>query len=314
MPSQETIARAAENIVHGLPAASEPVLLVCSAGKRPLALAAAAVLRGAGRGYHLLELGAAGEAEVAPLGELLHAVAGRWPLVLLLEAEQAPLLFDLAGRPDEALLLPEGRYYCDWLATPDCTARTMGVDMDELLRFRRALLDVLAPAEAVRVVTAAGTDLTVRPRAWHATTGEVYTAPLEGLATGRIVIDGSVYDGPLVSPVTLEVAAGRVTNLAALAVQTDARDRRRAWLCADLVRDAGAGVVAELGIGVNPGARPDVDLMEAEQARGTCHFGFGRNLAFGGGNDSAVHLDGTLLRPNIWIDGRLLCDEGTWRL
>ena len=71
-------------------------------------------------------------------------------------------------------------------------------------------------------------------------------------------------------------------------------------------------VLAEFGIGINPGARVDADVMESEQARGTCHFGFGHNVGFGGQNRSEVHVDLVVLQPTIEVNGKILCEAGKY--
>jgi len=54
-----------------------------------------------------------------------------------------------------------------------------------------------------------------------------------------------------------------------------------------------------------------------EKVLGTCHIAVGNNAFFGGAVDVAVHLDGVLRGPSIWIDetrimrdGRLAGDAG----
>ncbi len=309
MLTSETVERAAGQIARRLSRApARAALVIASPGKRSLAQGVVGALGAVGRRCQMVELSAANQTETAPLCRLVAEVAGRWALALLLDAQEAPFLFEVAGRPDRGLRLPEETLYCDWLAPLECTVRLMGADLDEVARFRQRLLAALAPAHELRVTTPAGTDLSVRPRHWLAADGEVFTAPQEGLADGHLVIDGSLYSGPLPRPAVLEIVAGRVAN----ADDLDRGDPRLAWLYADLTRDAGANVVAELGLGIHPAARAAADLMEAEQARGTCHFGFGHNLPYGGANESATHVDGTLLHPTITADGRAICTAGVY--
>jgi leucyl aminopeptidase (aminopeptidase T) len=50
--------------------------------------------------------------------------------------------------------------------------------------------------------------------------------------------------------------------------------------------------------------------MESEQARGTCHFGFGMNLNYGGEIKSTKHFDLVILNPSIEINHTLVYEEG----
>ena len=62
-------------------------------------------------------------------------------------------------------------------------------------------------------------------------------------------------------------------------------------------------VVAELGIGTNPRARLQGNLMTDEKATGTIHVAFGRNDMFGGANPAPVHIDCVVCRPTLHVDG-----------
>ncbi len=94
----------------------------------------------------------------------------------------------------------------------------------------------------------------------------------------------------------------------------DTTDKQQKFARIDLSRDKNSDVLAEFGIGINPGANWAEELMESEQARGTCHFGFGRNVQFRGGeNKSNYHFDLVIQKPTIEIDGRPICVEGNYR-
>jgi leucyl aminopeptidase (aminopeptidase T) len=237
-------------------------------------------------------------------------------LVLLLDPEHADALFSLVGRPDEESGPPAGpppHLFTDWLLPLAGVVRTWAIDLDETDAFRERLLERLADARDIHVTTPAGTDLRLAPRTWLRWPnpyGEVFTAPVEGSAEGVVVVDGVAYSGRVRRPWTLRVSAGRITNLEDL----DPADPQQRMARRDLARDANASRVAELGLGVNPGADRAADIMEAEQARGTCHIGWGRNVAYGGRQESVFHGDYTLLAPTITLDGRPLCREGQYLL
>lgn len=257
---------------------------------------------------HLLRVGnklnSGSDCFQALIGEL----SGTWGLVFLLHPVHAPFLFETVGRPDYGIKLPSEHFFSDWLIRPGSLIRTYGIDLDELYLFRQNLHSRLKDAKKIRITTESGTDITLRPRFWNTTEGEVFTAPVESGTNGTVFVDGCAYGGPPRKPFSLKIRNGEVVNLAGL----DENDKQQKYVLKDLTRDQSAKVLAELGIGINPGARRDADIMESEQARGTCHFGFGNNIGFGGHNKSSYHIDYVILDPSIEIDGKLICRKGDY--
>lgn len=68
--------------------------------------------------------------------------------------------------------------------------------------------------------------------------------------------------------------------------------------------------VAELGIGLNPKAKIIGLVLEDEKVLGTVHIALGNNLSFGGDNDVPLHLDGVILKPDIYVDGKKIMSRG----
>ena len=228
--------------------------------------------------------------------------------MLLLKPPDAPLLFALLGRPSRR---PDPRnrpaLFCDWLLPPGVGA-PVWFPSDEVIAFRRWLLSRLEGAREIHVATPAGTDLRLAPRAWlswPSPVGEVYTAPLEDSVEGLVVVDGVAYGGPVARRFSLRIEGGRIVNLADL----DRTDPQQRMAYDDLTRDPNASRVAELGIGIRRTGH--ADIMEAEQARGTCHVGLGATSPTEVPS-SAFHGDFSLLAPTIVVDGRMLCREGEY--
>jgi leucyl aminopeptidase (aminopeptidase T) len=63
-------------------------------------------------------------------------------------------------------------------------------------------------------------------------------------------------------------------------------------------------VLAELGIGTNPGAMISGRILEDEKVEGTVHFAFGTNTSFGGDNQATVDIDGLVRDAIVELDGR----------
>ena len=187
---------------------AKQVLLVYSTERSDLAERIAAQISARGLALTRLEL----IPGVDPRS-MIEEVAGNWGLVLLFQPKHAHLLFEVVGRPDVGMLIPNQYLFCDWLIRPASLIRLYGIDMEELRQFRQALVTRLSVPGEIHITSWRGTDITVRPREWILTNGEVFTAPLEGLANGVIHVDGCAYGGPPAAPFDLIIEAGRVANL-----------------------------------------------------------------------------------------------------
>ncbi len=133
-------------------------------------------------------------------------------------------------------------------------------------------------------------------------TGEAYIAPIEGTASGEAVIDGSIAGiGPLKSPVTVRLEKG-------LLVDADGPDGKRLL---EMLGDAAeARNLGELGVGTNDRARITGVILEDEKVYGTVHLAFGDNSTFGGNTRAGVHIDGIIMKPDLYLDGRLVVSGG----
>ena len=125
---------------------------------------------------------------------------------------------------------------------------------------------------------------------------------MESEVEGTLVCDSTIGDlGKVSSPVTIEVAAGRIASISAEDAQLVARIEELTSI------DEQASIVGELGIGINPAARVTGNLLEDEKAVGTVHVAFGNNTEMGGENTSRTHRDFLMIRPTLSMefeDGR----------
>jgi leucyl aminopeptidase (aminopeptidase T) len=133
--------------------------------------------------------------------------------------------------------------------------------------------------------------------------GEAYIAPVEGTANGQIVVDGSIGGiGKIDAPLTLTVEKGRLVH-----AEGPVADR--------LLRTLGeqdGRLLGEFGIGTNEKARIIGVVLEDEKAFGTIHVAFGSNITFGGTVDAGVHIDLIVNKPDVYIDGIKLLDQGAF--
>ena len=51
-----------------------------------------------------------------------------------------------------------------------------------------------------------------------------------------------------------------------------------------------------------------------QKVKGTVHLAFGNSRGMGGNNDVPVHIDCVIRKPSVYIDGRLVIEEGEWRI
>ncbi|GBE03687.1 MAG TPA: peptidase [Nitrospirae bacterium] len=128
--------------------------------------------------------------------------------------------------------------------------------------------------------------------------GEVYLAPLEGTAEGRLVLEWAP-TRKLDAPVTIYIKNGE-------AVKVEGNEPFVEYLEGKLAEDRKNRNIAELGIGTNDkAARPD-NILESEKILGTIHIALGDNSSFGGKVSTPFHQDFVFFRPTV----TLICGNG----
>lgn len=195
----------------------------------------------------------------------------------------------------------------------------MSADYGQIATFTDSLTQRLQGSFTARITTALGTNLrlSLAGREWKKDTGilrgqkafgnlpagETYIAPVEDSAEGVLVVD-KCFPGMLLSePTRMTFEKGRVTHV-------------EGGAGAEFLRSAfaqhgdSARVVAELGIGTNPMARLQGNIITDEKVLGTIHVAVGRNDFFGGKNVATTHIDGVVGQPTLEIDGRIVIENG----
>lgn len=204
--------------------------------------------------------------------------------------------------------------------TEEIMVRCMNADYHEIAARTYRLCERLDRTKIVRVTAPGGTDLTmpIAGRQAHASsglfrdrgqwgnlpTGESYLAPLEGLSSGVLVVDGSMAGvGVVGQPLRIVVEKGYATEITG-GPEADALIA----LLAPHGRDA--RTVAEFGIGTNDKAKLTGVILEDEKVMGTIHVAFGDNKSMGGTVRVASHLDGLVKRPTVWFDDEKVMEDG----
>ena len=203
----------------------------------------------------------------------------------------------------------------EMLATGALTA-----DYLEIQKTTRRLERRLRGAKAVHVTSAAGTDVAfdVTRRDWitgdtgvcrrkgETTTlpaGEIFVAPVEGTADGRLVFD-AVFHGPLKDPVSVVVREGYAAKIsgmpaAVLEMNRGGKDGRN---------------FGKFGLGLNPKARITGNVLEDEKSLGAAHVVFGDNAAYGGTVRCGVRVDAILTKATVEVDGKAIMEGGELRV
>lgn len=214
--------------------------------------------------------------------------------------------------------------------TPQIMADGMCSDYTEIQRVSRWVYEKVRDAKAIRVVTARGCDFTARfspdlkwlisdgniqPGRWkNLPDGEVFTAP--ATVDGKVVIDGCLgdyfterYASLADTPVTVDVRDGRAIR------ESLHCDNER--LMRELDRyvfetDENSDRVGEFAVGTNTGLTELIYNMLQDEKFPGIHIAFGSPLPgkTGAKWDSAAHVDGIIISPSIYVDGKTLMDQG----
>ncbi|GBE00545.1 thermophilic metalloprotease [bacterium BMS3Abin07] len=188
----------------------------------------------------------------------------------------------------------------------------MNVDWKALARRTNALARIVSRAEVIEVNTPNGTHIRLSKEGRRPLTdtgilqkpgsfgnlpaGEVFLAPVEGTANGKLVLDWApTYR--LDSPVVLTITDGECADV-------EGEDRFAGLLKERLSARKENRNIAELGIGTNDRAtRPD-NILESEKILGTIHIALGDNSSFGGTVKTPFHQDFVFFRPTVVLIDR----------
>ncbi len=131
--------------------------------------------------------------------------------------------------------------------------------------------------------------------------GESYIAPVETMANGEMIIDGSMVGiGKLDEPLYVRIKDGKL-------IEVKGKGSEKLDV---LFRNEKNSTIAELGIGTNEKAKLCGVILEDEKVYGTVHIAFGTNTSFGGTNKADCHMDGIILKPNLYLDDKPIILEG----
>jgi len=184
----------------------------------------------------------------------------------------------------------------------------MTANFKDIERSIKIMSKVLKKAKTARITTKLGTDiiLNLEGRKWitldngichkkgtftNLPAGEIFIAPKEGTAQGKIIIDGA-FGEKLNDLITVHVKDGYATKISCpkklkRGIEKQGKKARN---------------IAELGIGMNPKAKIIGNVLEDEKAKGTVHIALGDNSTFGGKVKAGIHIDGIIRSPTLVIN------------
>jgi leucyl aminopeptidase (aminopeptidase T) len=198
----------------------------------------------------------------------------------------------------------------------------LDVDFEELRADAERVGNAWGAAQRFRLTTRGGTDLrgsvadrpgrvlhgiATHPGAYMAPPDiEAGTAPVEGTASGTVVVDGDLLfmgQGPLREPVVLHVVDGQIRGI-------EGPERARLTMMLERCGDDRMSNLAEVSVAFNPAGSICSVPMETESARGTAHIALGNSIAYGGVVNAVAHLDCVMRDATLELDGRAVMIEG----
>jgi leucyl aminopeptidase (aminopeptidase T) len=198
----------------------------------------------------------------------------------------------------------------------------LDVDFEQLRADAEHVGSAWGTAQEFRLTTPGGTDLrgsvadrpgrvlhgiATQPGAYMAPPDiESGTAPVEGTASGTVVVDGDLLfmgQGPLAEPVVLHIVDGQVRGI-------EGPERARLTSMLERCADDRMTNLAEVSVAFNPAGSICSVPMETESARGTAHVALGNSIAYGGVVNAVAHLDCVMRDATLELDGRAVMIEG----
>ncbi len=220
--------------------------------------------------------------------------------------------------------LGAGARTCNLRGFNDGMLESPGVttDYEPIRRNALAVDALLEQTSEIRFTTADGCDVTMQlcGRKGRAQTGfadepgrfsglpdgESTVAPLEGTTQGWIV-NPYIIDkiGRVDEPFRMEIKDGWI-------VKVEGGKQARKLLELFDESDANARRFAsQFALGMNPDCRIIPDTREVSKRLGTLHVALGDNVSLGGDVQCGLHIDIVILNPTVWLDGKMVLENGT---
>ncbi|MEA3514891.1 MAG: aminopeptidase [Nanoarchaeota archaeon] len=207
--------------------------------------------------------------------------------------------------------------------TEDMAIRCLNADYIKIRERSRKLADLMTAASSVHITSPKGTDINMdlkdlkcsgadagifdKPGKWgNLPEGEACMGPREGTTNGVFIVDLTMAGvGRVETPIKITVKEGFAVSIEG----GKEADKLRELLKS--MDDKRVYTIAEIGIGTNDKAIITGNTLEDEKVMGTAHIALGNNISYDGGTtDAPIHLDGVFDKPTIFIDGKMIIEDG----
>ena len=199
-------------------------------------------------------------------------------------------------------------------------------EIEEIANLTNAIGSLFKNGHMVKITTKKGTDLTLSigklrmsfNNGYCDQPGSMQFIPFgqlaigvdPGSANGTLVSDVSIsrVSAPLSTPITFTIKDGYVTSI------VGGKEAEAFKKIIQSQNDPDAYFICEVGLGMNPKAKPGRDTLENEHIYGGGHIGIGSNATFGGEIQCANnwHVDTCFLGASVWIDGKQIAENGMY--
>ena len=185
----------------------------------------------------------------------------------------------------------------------------MNVDWKLLSKRTKKIAKVVNKAESIELKTSNGTCLTfskkrrkalsdtgilTRPGSFgNLPAGEVFLAPVEGTANGKLILEWAP-TRKLEYPIILTVKDGYVSDISG-------NETYIKYLIEKIAENKKNANIAEFGIGTNDVAKRPDNILESEKILGTVHIALGDNSSFGGKVKTPFHQDFIFFKPTVTL-------------
>lgn len=204
--------------------------------------------------------------------------------------------------------------------TEETMLRCLSADPKKIQKLTEKVAERMDAVSTIRVVTELGTDITLPMKGrkiiqstgilrklgdyGNLPSGEVYLAPWENKSQGVVVFDGSIAGvGKLSSPLLIRVVDGYAVEF------EGAEEAEILFKMLDPLGKS-AFAIGEFGIGTNYKAQITGKILEDEKVFGTIHIALGNNVTMGGKISVQSHIDGIVIRPDVFFDDVLVMEKG----
>ncbi|MCP5061782.1 MAG: aminopeptidase [Ignavibacteriae bacterium] len=204
--------------------------------------------------------------------------------------------------------------------TKEVMIRGLNADYNKIAKLTIKLTKMMDKTKLVRVTAPNGTDITMslegrkaiaskglfhkKGESGNLPTGEAFAAPMEGKTEGVFVADGSfAVIGMLKTPIKIKVEKGLATEI------TGGKEAKELVKMLSSFGKKGRNI-AEIGIGTNDSVKLSGMLLEDEKKIGTVHIALGDNKSMGGNINVPIHVDGVILKPTVYFDGKIIMKNG----